>query len=102
VTPASIPFTFGDEVMIVPVVRTSSVPPERVIAPRFKVLLALAADTDPAPTSTVFAKACVKASLRLTVSLPLPSASVLAGLIEPTVPPAPIASVPDSTLVVPV
>ena len=59
-------------------------------------------DTTPAPESTVPAKACVKASLRLTVSRLLPSASVLAELIEPTVPPAPICSVPDSTLVVPV
>ena len=94
--------TFGDEVIIVPVVRTSSVPPERVIAPRFTVLLALAADTDPAPTSTVFAKACVKASLRLTVSRPLPSASVLNELTKPTVPFEPICSTPAFTLVVPV
>ena len=100
--PASIPFTFGDEVMNVPVVGISSVPPaERVIAPKFTVLEALA-DTAAPPESCVLAKACVKASLRLTASRPLPKASTLEELTEPVVLPEPIASVPKFTVVVPV
>ena len=99
--PARIPFTFADEVMNEPVVAMSSVPPERVIAPKFKVLLALA-DTAPPPVRAVLAKACVKASLRLTTSRPLPKASTLEALTDPTVPPEPSCSTPLSMPVVPV
>jgi hypothetical protein len=87
--------------MNVPVVAMLSVPPERLIGPRFTVLLALA-DTAPLPVSTVPAKACVKASLRFNRKSPPAGASTLELLTEPTVLPELICSTPAITLVVPV